>query len=303
MKLPLLEELEVSYCSLSAESLEVVGQSCPNLKTLKLNREVLHRFSFFSEDDDALAIAETMPRLRHLQLFGNKLTDAGLNPEIMCRHVVDSSQGGLLEIDISRFSTDSLLNFIANRSSNLRSLKLTLISPRVTIEGLKEAIGKLPLLEELEITEFEMWGGYLKVVGQSCPKLKTLKLNCIRIGFGPPFYLSDDDALAIAETMHGLRNLKLLGNSLTDDGLKAILDNCPDLEHLDLGHCLNVNFSGDLEKRCSERIKFQILFSQQNPEKAGDDLLLLIMEEEICSPSRSHDTLNTLDKPHKQGRS
>ncbi|CAN6853365.1 unnamed protein product [Brassica oleracea] len=179
--------------------------------------------------------------------------DLRYNLVMMCHHAVDSSQGGLLEIDISRFSTDSLLNFIAN--SNLRSLKLTLISPRVTIEGLKEAIGKLPLLEELEITEFEMWGGYLKVVGQSCPKLKTLKLNCIRIGFGPPFYLSDDDALAIAETMHGLRNLKLLGNSLTDDGLKAILDNCPDLEHLDLGHCLNVNFSGDLEKRCSERIK------------------------------------------------
>uniref|UniRef100_A0A0D3E083 F-box domain-containing protein n=2 Tax=Brassica oleracea var. oleracea TaxID=109376 RepID=A0A0D3E083_BRAOL len=42
---------------------------------------------------------------------------------------------------------------------------------------------------------------------------------------------------------------------LSDIGLNAILDNCPNLEHLDLRLCLNVNFVGDLEKRCSERIK------------------------------------------------
>ncbi|CAG7859810.1 unnamed protein product, partial [Brassica rapa] len=179
--------------------------------------------------------------------------DKKYNLEIMCRHAVDLSQGGLLEIDISCFGTDSLLNYIADRSSNLRSLELALIS--VTTEGLAEAIGKLPSHEELKITEFAMWGGYLKVVGQSCPKLKTLNLNCIRIGFDPPFYVSDDDALDIAETMHGLRFLQLFSNGLTDAGLKAILDNCPDLEHLDLNHCFNVNFSGDLEKRCSERIK------------------------------------------------
>ena len=146
-----------------------------------------------------------------------------------------------------------MLHAITCRSSNLRSLELALIS--VTTEGLAEAIGKLPSHEELKITEFAMWGGYLKVVGQSCPKLKTLNLNCIRIGFDPPFYVSDDDALDIAETMHGLRFLQLFSNGLTDAGLKAILDNCPDLEHLDLNHCFNVNFSGDLEKRCSERIK------------------------------------------------
>ncbi|KAL0642546.1 hypothetical protein Bca4012_040836 [Brassica carinata] len=145
--------------------------------------------------------------------------DKKYNREIMWRHAVDRSQGGLLEIDISCF----------------------------------EATGQLPLLEELEITEFAMWGGYLKVVGQSCPKLKTLKL--IRFDIEPPFYVSDDDALDIAGTMHGLRFLQLFSNGLTDAGLKAILDNCSDLEHLDLNHCFNVNFSGDLEKRCSERIK------------------------------------------------
>ena len=109
---------------------------------------------------------------------------------------------------------------------------------------------KLPLLEELDVSYCAVES--LKVVGQSLPNLKTLKLY---FGLGPPGYVNDDDALAIAETMHGLRFLQLVGNSLTDAGLKAILDNCPHLEHLDLRKCFNVYFSGDLERRCSERIK------------------------------------------------
>ncbi|XP_056851371.1 F-box protein SKIP19 [Raphanus sativus] len=41
--------------------------------------------------------------------------DLGLILEMMCRHAVDRSQGGLLEIDICYFFTDSLLNYIADR--------------------------------------------------------------------------------------------------------------------------------------------------------------------------------------------
>ncbi|CAF2316239.1 unnamed protein product [Brassica napus] len=50
---------------------------------------------------------------------------------------------------------------------------------------------------------------------------------------------SDDVALAIAETMPGLRHLQLFGNKLTEAGLNAILDSCPNLEHLDLRNCYN----------------------------------------------------------------
>ncbi|KAL1207558.1 F-box protein SKIP19 [Cardamine amara subsp. amara] len=35
--------------------------------------------------------------------------------EIMCRHAVDRSQGGLVEIDIWHFGTDNLLKYIADR--------------------------------------------------------------------------------------------------------------------------------------------------------------------------------------------
>lgn len=51
--------------------------------------------------------------------------------ESMCRHAVDRSQGGLLEIDIEYFGTDKLLDYIADRFSlslsspcNSKSLEL-----------------------------------------------------------------------------------------------------------------------------------------------------------------------------------
>ncbi|WZZ41404.1 hypothetical protein YC2023_037663 [Brassica napus] len=176
----------------------------------------------------------------------------GYNLDIMYRHAVDRSQGGLVEIEIWDFGTDSLVNYIADSSGNLRSLKLVKCS-LVTDEGLTEALVKLPLLEELEVSYGSLSGESLKSVGQSCPNLKTLKLN--HKGIKYPRLFSDDDALASAATMNGLRHLQLFGNNLTDDGLNAILDNCPNLEHLDLRQCFNVNTVGDLENRCSESIK------------------------------------------------
>ncbi|XP_041028736.1 putative F-box/LRR-repeat protein 23 [Juglans microcarpa x Juglans regia] len=74
--IPLLEELELSYCSWTENFPEVVGRSCPHLKSLKLRREV---YGGDHECDlSANAIAENMPGLVILHLVGNKLTDNGL---------------------------------------------------------------------------------------------------------------------------------------------------------------------------------------------------------------------------------
>ncbi|KAF8034123.1 hypothetical protein BT93_C0410 [Corymbia citriodora subsp. variegata] len=78
-KLPLLEVLELSYCSFSKEALETVGQRCPLLKSLKLNR---HLSTSFIEDEDydgeAQAIGKNMHGLRHLQLLANNMSNEGL---------------------------------------------------------------------------------------------------------------------------------------------------------------------------------------------------------------------------------
>ncbi|VVB14224.1 unnamed protein product [Arabis nemorensis] len=169
----------------------------------------------------------------------------------LCRHVVDRSQGGLLEINLRNYCSDSLLSYIADRSSNLRSLAFKMYY-RVTNEGLVNAVTKLPLLEELEVS-YPMIKLNLKAIGHSCPKLKTLKLifSC----FKTRRRRENCAAIEIAESMPELRHLQLLGNGLTNTGLNAILDCCSHLEHLDLRRCLNINLVGDLDERCSEMIK------------------------------------------------
>ncbi|CAL9233108.1 unnamed protein product, partial [Arabidopsis halleri] len=153
-----------------------------------------------------------------------------MDMEIICRHAVDRSQGSLVEIDIGYFGTDSLLNYMADR---LRLVRCHL----VTDEGIANAVVKLPLLEDLEISFCDLSGESLRVLlthlsgFKSCPNLKTLKLN---YNLRTVFLIArfDEIAIAIAESMPQLRHLELLGNRLTNTGLNAILDSCPHLEHL-----------------------------------------------------------------------
>lgn len=146
----------------------------------------------------------------------------------------------------------TLVDAILCRSPNLRSLGLELFYP-ISYNGLVNLVAKLPLLEELEVVRAFL-KMELKPIGRASPKLKILKLKCT--GWSSFLYKTvDDDALGIAETMPELRHLQLLGNKLTNTGLTAILDNCPHLQHLDLRKCSNIKLSGDLEKRCLERLK------------------------------------------------
>lgn len=60
----------------------MVGRSCPLLKSLSLNdrgSRYLNDDDYVEEyDEEALTIAKSMPGLRHLRLFGNSLTNKGL---------------------------------------------------------------------------------------------------------------------------------------------------------------------------------------------------------------------------------
>ncbi|XP_010513578.1 PREDICTED: putative F-box protein At4g05475 [Camelina sativa] len=187
--------------------------------------------------------------------------------DVLCRQAVDLSQGGLLEIYIENFATDSLLTYIADRSSNLRSLGLGFRMyhhhTSISNKGLVNAIEKIPLLETLEVSHPTLKLN-LKAIGHACPQLKTLKLNSSgsdslgldELNYGTFGIDCDDEyALAIAESMPELRHLQLLGDRLTASGLNAILDGCPLLEHLDLRKCFNINMVGNLEKQCLERVK------------------------------------------------
>ena len=117
-----------------------------------------------------------------------------------------------------------------------------------------EAVGKLPMLEELDISYSGRWTYSLDVIGRSCPLLKSFKFAM----FGFNSHSSNEDRFMIAETMQG--------NEVYNDGLLAILDACPLLESLDLRGCLNLDITESLQQRCVEQIK-----SVQWPRRAEDE--------------------------------
>ncbi|XP_043699012.1 F-box protein SKIP19-like [Telopea speciosissima] len=173
--------------------------------------------------------------------------------EKVARHAVDRSCGQLIEFSVGHFGTDEVLKYITDRSYPLRCLGLAHCI-FVTENGMIEAVKKLPLLEELDLSYCHFSKKVLEALGQFCPRLKSLKLKR-HSRFGCLYKDYDEEALVIAENMPELRYLNLYGNKLTDDGLRAILDGCPHLETLDLRRCFSVDLEGDLQSRCADRIK------------------------------------------------
>ncbi|XP_074267306.1 putative F-box/LRR-repeat protein 23 [Silene latifolia] len=83
-KLSCLEELELTICKFRGKNTVPLINSCPSVTTFKLNR--IYQKS--KCDKEALAIARSMPELRHLQLIGNNMTYDGLTAILDgCRHL------------------------------------------------------------------------------------------------------------------------------------------------------------------------------------------------------------------------
>ncbi|XP_058783519.1 putative F-box/LRR-repeat protein 23 [Vicia villosa] len=75
-KLQQLEKVDISLSHLSVDSLEVLGRSCPRLKSLKYY--LSKRLLYYRSDARAFVVAETMPGLCHLDFRGHELSDVGL---------------------------------------------------------------------------------------------------------------------------------------------------------------------------------------------------------------------------------
>ncbi|XP_072150648.1 putative F-box/LRR-repeat protein 9 [Setaria viridis] len=178
----------------------------------------------------------------------------------MAKLAVDRSMGQL-EVFLGKyFVTDELLKYLGARSASLKILSLTSCH-EVSNKGFTELIIKFPLLEELEISLFTNIDGkhVFEEVGKACPELKRFRFNRYRFHEFAEYsddddsefkYNKDDNALGIA-SMHGLRSLQLFGNNFTNEGLAAILDNCPHLESLDIRHCFNIVMDDALRAKCA----------------------------------------------------
>ncbi|XP_023732978.1 putative F-box/LRR-repeat protein 23 [Lactuca sativa] len=78
-RLSQLEELEFSYIYINAEDIEVIGRNCPQLKSFKIpHMRYTVTGPYLQCDDQAVAIANYMRELRHLQIYGDEMTNDGL---------------------------------------------------------------------------------------------------------------------------------------------------------------------------------------------------------------------------------
>ncbi|KAJ9566013.1 hypothetical protein OSB04_001979 [Centaurea solstitialis] len=136
----------------------------------------------------------------------------------------------------------------AHSSSKLNRLCLTGCS-NIMDCGLINALERLPHLETLKLSYMSIRAEDINVIGQNCPQLKSFTLK-------KEFMDADGDVYAIADSMPTLCHLKLVDSTMeNDDGIQAILNECPRLESLDLRGCPYLHLDGNLEKLCRERIK------------------------------------------------
>ncbi|WOH09169.1 hypothetical protein DCAR_0728624 [Daucus carota subsp. sativus] len=235
-----------------------------------------------------------------------RYSDCERSPQLF-KHVfkkaVELSCGQLLHLHLQISGDHLLLPCVFDRLIQLRYLYLS-CSSKIMSEGLSKMLERLPLLEELHLDCGCNIKKAIEIAGRCCPHLNSLKL--INKSYLFAKVGCDEDALAIAENMPGLRRLQLYGpNKMTSDGLLAILDNCPHLESLDV--CHNVaNIKPDLVRRLSQQIK-DLRLSYDSVKRCRIDLDYLHFLNEHLSPSAisatDTDDLNTVDEDDCSGLS
>ncbi|CAK9174451.1 unnamed protein product [Ilex paraguariensis] len=83
-KLCTITFLDLSYCGkIGARGLEAIGKNCKSLAGLRRNMHPLDLDGKISQNDEALAIAATMPKLKHLEM-AYLLIDTTSALEIIC---------------------------------------------------------------------------------------------------------------------------------------------------------------------------------------------------------------------------
>ncbi|GJY70028.1 putative F-box/LRR-repeat protein 23 [Tanacetum coccineum] len=176
------------------------------------------------------------------------------------KHVIDRSQGQLVDIIFVYDDNDALLRYVADRSSVLRYLKITCHHEDQTIKGLTESLMKFPVLEELILYKVKISKETIETVGRHCPKLKTLGVIqracelCVGDANEESLTSFNEIAIAIRRSLHELRHLLLIGNKMSNFGLQVILDGCRHLETLDLRECFYIDLKGNSVTRCLKQI-------------------------------------------------
>ncbi|XP_047269049.1 putative F-box/LRR-repeat protein 23 [Capsicum annuum] len=163
--------------------------------------------------------------------------------EKMCRRAIDHSRGELVDINLQHFADDKLFSTLLKEFESL-DLEIPIGMEKELGRGyggcelgiwvcvsLVEAVQKFPLLEELSLTHTAITVEGIEALGRYCPRLKSFEFNkSLYMGSAGDDSDNEDErneeALAIAKNLPTLHHLHLIGNSITNKGLQAILDSC-----------------------------------------------------------------------------
>jgi hypothetical protein len=78
-KFSMLTYLDVSYCiKIGASAIETIGKNCKMLEGLCRNMHPLDTAGKPLQDDEAYAIASTMPKLKHLEMAYHRISTPGV---------------------------------------------------------------------------------------------------------------------------------------------------------------------------------------------------------------------------------
>ncbi|XP_016442591.2 putative F-box/LRR-repeat protein 23 [Nicotiana tabacum] len=175
--------------------------------------------------------------------------------EEMCRHAIVRSQGEVVDIRLSFFATKELLFYVAERSRKLKKLSITWYCySKLQREGFIKVVQKLPSLEELSLIDATITAKAFEALERSWSWFKSLELKKIS-SITKSSDEINEEALAIAQSLPALRRLQLIRNYMTNEGLQAILDGCPNLVSLDMRGCFNVRLDKVLSSKSSRHIK------------------------------------------------
>nr|GMD86641.1 putative F-box/LRR-repeat protein 23 [Ipomoea batatas] len=263
-----------------------------------------------------------MHRLKHLRLDGNQLTDKGVEAildacsslqSLNLKHCKYATLGGelgkrcsqqikdLTHIhDPAAYLSDFFIDFVLRDPDKYYEMyldavarvgrlakqlrRLYICSGNVSDEGFSKAVNEFPLLEELQLECFDISKVGIEAAGQSCPFLISFVFIKVSEDRSEP---SDEEAVAVAQNMHGLKHLILYGNEMTDKGVEAILDACPSLQFFDMEYCLHVKLEGELGNRFSQQIK-DLNYINHTPHAFSDeDDLLQCLPDDLVERKKT----------------
>ncbi|KAG8058809.1 hypothetical protein GUJ93_ZPchr0002g23473 [Zizania palustris] len=172
-----------------------------------------------------------------------------LDADAMARTAVDRAACTMEAFSADFFVTDDLLLYFSLRASSLKSLTLNFCP--VSNICMAEAMRGFPHLEKLDMTICRfLFGDLCRSIGRACPQLKSFRLNVDYL-ISSVHRADDTEALGIAHSMPKLRELQLIGNNLSNDGLISILNHCTHLESLDIRGCIRVRMDDALKSKCA----------------------------------------------------